>query len=520
MGSSCKMHLTVAFLTVILASVESGTTLETRGAFVVNASSGVRVYLKCVNWYGAHSNLFVPHGLESQSIGFLVDKLVESKANCVRIPVSSDFSNLNPVLKPEAVKAVTSEECPVRERAMDVMDCLVRAVQDRGLLVIFNNHCSWPDWVGKREISRQGLWHYEFDDHRKKNYSMESWITSLEILVRRYNMTAIDIRNEISDEGKTRVTWGETTDPKTDWLAASTVASKRIRAIDESILIILGGLCWNFDLRAMMKNVGPKEVFESRKLIYTVHGYSYSFWWNIGDGLLDLVHFTSLIGGLVGFFCGFLVFYKHFYSTKNHYRCFTSDNGFVLRGIDICEIFAASVWFHGSWFATALVYYNISTEAGCSTVAVGAIWLIVLSLILMIGATLMLLCYYDWFCFKTFVGESLCWLGLYFMTLFFVTLYLLSHQSYYDFLNLWALQDRPVPVFVGEIGVPVSAINKNHGWYIIWNYVRKTHDLDFAFWAFNGRKWFNDKWEDESFGLLSYDYGSWRDLEFTVKLFE
>ncbi len=127
------------------------------------------------------------------------------------------------------------------------------------------------------------LWHYEFDDHRMKNYSMESWIASLEILVRRYNLTAIDIRNEISDEGKTRVTWGETTDPNTDRLAASTLASRRIRAIDESVLIILGGLCWNFDLRAMMKNVGPRKVFNGGRLQYC----------SCGSYLVDSSEFNS-----------------------------------------------------------------------------------------------------------------------------------------------------------------------------------------------------------------------------------
>ncbi len=37
----------------------------------------------------------------------------------------------------------------------------------------------------------------------------------------------------------------------------------------------------------MMKNVGPREVSESRKLIFTVHGYSnlFSTGWKVGENL-------------------------------------------------------------------------------------------------------------------------------------------------------------------------------------------------------------------------------------------
>ncbi len=52
---------------------------------------------------------------------------MESKAKCVRIPVSC----VNPVVKPKVVKAVTNGEWPIAERAMDVVDCVLRAVKRR-----------------------------------------------------------------------------------------------------------------------------------------------------------------------------------------------------------------------------------------------------------------------------------------------------------------------------------------------------------------------------------------------------
>jgi hypothetical protein len=434
----------------------------------------------------------------------------------VRIPVSNDFSNLNPIIKPKTISAVTQDECPLTERAMDVMDCVIRAIQKEGILVIFNNHCSWPAWVGGIGNSMQGLWHYEFNDERKTNYSIESWIKSMEILVRRYNMSGFDIRNELHDEGGIRITWGESDDVHSDWLAASTLAAQRLHAIDDSILIIVGGLCWNFDLRAMMKNVGPPGVFERRKLVYTVHGYSYSFWWNINDDTLGMLSAASLLGGLVGLLCGFTCYYNYFSNFKSYYKHSTTC---IPQGFDIYEFLAASMWFHGAWLATAYAYQRVSIDSGCSSVASGADWLVITSTVLTILAAVVFVMNYDYFYVNTYTGLCLCWLGVYFVSVFCVTIYLFSNQSYLDFLNMWALKDRPLPVFIGEIGVLVDSVNRNHAWYILWDYVRQTYDLDFAFWAFNGRKWFNERWDDEPFGLLRYDYSDWRNAPFVNQLF-
>lgn len=506
------------FVCFCLVQVCHGSELITQSGFVINKESGVRVHLKCVNWYGAHSNLFVVHGLETRSLKHLVNKLVESRANCVRIPVSNDLSNLNPSISRDAIAAMSDDECPNATRALDVMDCVVNEIQKRKIYVIFNNHCSWPAWVGGPAFSQQGLWHFP-SSFKDGNYTFEKWVQSMEILVLRYNMTGIDIRNEIHDQDNVRITWGESENFRTDWLAASSIAAKRLHQIDNTLLIFVGGLCYNFDLRAMMKKVGPTSVFDKHKLIYTTHVYSWSFWWN--QDTLKLLNATALLLSFAAFLCGLTLYYNYFnYLQYRVLRAFEAKDC-NLKSIHPLEIMSSSCSFHLAWLLTSVVFYFTSLANGCSTIADDALWLVMISMILLSTTVTMALCHRRCtaFLWHTFWGLCLMWLGLFFLIFFFVTLYLLSPQSYDDFFKLWALDNRPVPVWVGEFGDSVAQTNRNHAWNKLWTFISMKYDLDFAYWCFNGRKWINGRWEDEGFGLLAGDYSTWRNLAFNVQIF-
>ncbi len=492
--------------------------IEAVGAFLVDSASGRRVHLHCVNWYGAHSDLYVVHGLELQSISFLVQKLVEAKSNCVRIPVSNDFSNVNPEVSRHAIVGLNRTECSNTQRAMDVMDCVVNILNKNNIMVIFNNHVSWPAWVGGPGHSQQGLWHWG-PRFRNGSYTVQKWIQSMEILARRYNMTGLDLRNEIHDQENIRITWGESDDIRSDWLAASTLATERLHSINKDLLIFVGGLCYNFDLRAMMRRVGPMNAFDRRKLVYTTHVYPWSFWWN--TELLKLINLISLLFSFMSFLCGLTCYFDYFSYLQYKILRGSLDKYCITQKPTVCDIIRASVIFWACWFALSLLFFFTSSQNGCSTVANDSLWLVIASLIFTCFAAAAVLCQRKcttclW---HTYWGLSLGWLGVFFFSLFFVTMYLLSVQSYDDFLKLWALENRPVPVWVGEFGDSVSRVHRNQGWDRLWHVISSAYDLDFAYWCFNGRKWFNGKWEDEGFGLLSADYRSWRNPLFLNQIF-
>lgn len=129
------------------------------------------------------------------------------------------------------------------------------------------------------------------------------------------------------------------------------------------------------------------------------------------------------------------------------------------------------------------------------------------------------------------VGLQFVVVSLIFATTVFVV-YLFAHfiptywwmERHLDGLWGFALEDNntyTAPVWMGEFGAAVRG-----QWWL--NFVRylATRDVDFAYWAINGRKWAEGeidtssgdflqypdgpRWEDEAFGLLNNDYNTVR----------
>ena len=441
------------FLFTLIVNATLGA-LVTQGPWIINSTSSERVHLKCANWYGAHQELFVVGGLELQSVSNLTDLFKSSGANCVRITYSIEVVKYNPIVKPESIAGILpSDRCRSTQRALDVMDCVVHHLQERGILVIFNNHNSWGGWVGAGAVkNNQGLWNLP-------GYSTEDWIQSMELLARRYKIQGIDLRNEIHDQDGIRITWGETSDVDTDWLAASTAAYERIHQIDPEILVIVGGLCWNTDLRAMAKNIGPMKAFINRKLIYTVHVYTFSFWWTTGNNMIrDVITPRVLLGSLLCLFIAGLCIYNRFqkkgfvsYSQLELDSSLQSDKTRCYRvGQVIHSFLCASVVFHIGWLCLAMLYYNTATTAGCSSFANDSVWLIILSSVFVLCSCVGMFCFVlDYYLLIMF---GMVWTGLLFLSIFVLGLYLSSDLAYSDSLKVWALDYRSVPVWVGEIG--------------------------------------------------------------------
>jgi len=112
------------------------------------------------------------------------------------------------------------------------------------------------------------------------------------------------------------------------------------------------------------------------------------------------------------------------------------------------------------------------------------------------------------------------WLGCYGLSNLCLILYLESEKAVIDFLGIWGLDGRPVPVWVGEFGIDHRDAPTNRVWQLVWGYISGRYDLDFAYWAFNGRMWREGKWDDETFGLANYNYTGFRDVKFVSQIFK
>ena len=514
------MIILLLFILTELSTAQSS--LLTQGAWIINSTSNQRVHLKCANWYGAHQELFVPSGLERSSVARLADFFKSSGANCARIPFSVEMAKYNPPVLPSSVAGIIpSDNCTSTRTALDVMDCVVSHLQSRGILIIFNCHNSYGTWVGAgTQKYDQGLWNLP-------GFSTEDWIQSLETFARRYRAAGMDFRNEIHDQDGVKITWGKSTDPNSDWLAASSLAYDRLHAIDPELLAIVGGLCWNFDLRAMAKNVGPLRAFNNRKLVYTVHVYPFSFWWQSDNNLITTV-LTPLAASFAILFLGistvsFALIFRYSVALGYKYIEFNQQQR-SSKGVVALLAVAASNLFFSFWLVISVIYSNISSTAGCSSLEADARPYIIASSIFVALSGLCLVayvctvcCYPEYFSWFQLAAWFSLWMGLFFASVAAVGWYFSTDRAYYDFLGSFALNNRPVPVWIGEFG---TGDPSEYMFQFLWKYISETYNLDFAYWAFNGRKYKNGAWESESIGLLNDQYTEWRFPWFVKDLFK
>lgn len=497
--------------------------LVTQGPWIVDSATGVRVRLRCANWYGAHQELFVVGGLELRSVSDLAQSLKDTGANCVRIPYSIELAKYNPTVAPASVAGISASDlCNSTARALDVMDCVVHHLQARGILIIFNNHNSWGTWVGAGAAKHdQGLWNLP-------GYTTEDWIQSLETILLRYKgrIAGIDLRNEIHDQDGVRITWGETNNPNTDWLAATTAAYERIHRIDPEALAIVGGLCWNTDLRAMAARVGPVRAFDNRKLVYTVHVYTFTFWWTEGDDVVTKILAPAFAAAAAVLLAASAACFAATYQASPHTQFYRQLNApeqaqtkHITAAAAAWALAAASCLFFAGWLAVAASFSAAATSAGCSPLAQDAQWLVIAAAVLtsLSGACLLCcLCSLSSLTCTFSLACALLWAGLLTLSFAAVGFYLSSEAAYRDYLGVWALQNRPVPVWVGEFGTGTPSFWK---FKLIWDFINGKHELDFAYWAFNGRKWSEGAWKTEPFGLVDETYTRWRFPDLIKTLF-
>ena len=174
------------------------------------------------------------------------------------------------------------------KRALQVLD-RCRALE-AGIMTILSNHNSEGKWCCKIEYE-DGIWatdRYPFDDWIKSMTDLPS-ATGTKFVV------GMDIRNEIHDwKGKRFITYGKVgATPSTDYKLAIEAAGKALHEANPDWLLIVGGMCFNFDLTMMDPSMGRGGVLPTlpdySKLVWTAHFYPMSMWWVVAEKLLRRV---------------------------------------------------------------------------------------------------------------------------------------------------------------------------------------------------------------------------------------
>ena len=74
------------------------TTSDLDGKMVVVDTTGSRLKLACVNWYGAHMEGHVVNGLDKQPVESIAKTISDLGFNCIRLPFSLEQFFLDPVI--------------------------------------------------------------------------------------------------------------------------------------------------------------------------------------------------------------------------------------------------------------------------------------------------------------------------------------------------------------------------------------------------------------------------------------
>jgi hypothetical protein len=477
------------FLLALMCTEATGQ-LYTSGPKLVS-ESGKHVPLKCVNWYGAHQELFVVGGIEQRRPSAIVNEIVSMGSNCVRLVFSIDLWKKNP--PPPAL--LKTSECAKNQTSMDIFDCVVEKLTDAGIMVILNNHNSFPGWIGLIDV-QQGLWNLP-------GYSVYTWLDCLEHMSARYKnnplVIGMDIRNEIHDQDGVYITWGKSNDITTDWKAAASIASDRIEKVNPNMLVVVSGLCYGYDFADMMLDIGPSSAFARKKLVYTSHVYTSAFWW------------THIEWGWVWVFAVLFFLFGAILSARQYLKL--GHVNWILYTI-------ASAWpFAIAWIVAFAIYYFVFASIGCNAYAktmLPIIYFMVGLIGVSIVACVMLEVFTDTDSERTWCFVVGIWCCIHALVL--VAIAIVSQTQWMIELELSKWDEQPVPLWVGEFGAMWN--NDSPVWNQLVAFILH-RDLDFAYWPLNGLKWSQDlhEYTDESFGLLTQNYNAIRNPKLVSTLF-
>jgi len=238
--------------------------LHTSGQFIVD-SNNTRVHLNAFNWYGAESTDFVVEGLQAQPLATIVSTIKGLGFNAVRLPFSNQLVETNPVVGNYALAANTSLE---GENALTILDTVVNALTNAGIMVILDNHMSNAGWCCSTTDNNE-LWY-------NSTYSQANWIADWQTMAQRYQSNPWVIGADLRNEPRSPATWGGSA--STDWHAAAELGGNAVLAVNPGLLIFVEGVSYAGDLSGVATL--PVQLNVANQLVYEAHDYG--FWYSSG----------------------------------------------------------------------------------------------------------------------------------------------------------------------------------------------------------------------------------------------
>ncbi|MGW0821032.1 glycoside hydrolase family 5 protein [Streptomyces sp. NPDC002845] len=234
--------------------------LHTDGGDIVDAD-GETVVLTGVNWFGLETGTFAPHGLWKRNLDSMVEQMVDTGFNTLRLPYSNELFDAKS--KPNGIDYKKNPELRGLN-GLEIMDRVIESATEHGMMVILDQHR--PDQYGQSE-----LWYTD-------RLSESQWLADWKMLAKRYKDNDKVIGADLHNEPRGQATWGDG-NPKTDWKMAAEKAGNTIHSVNPDWLIFVEGndkfedesTWWGGELRGAKEH--PVKLKEAGKVVYSAHDY-------------------------------------------------------------------------------------------------------------------------------------------------------------------------------------------------------------------------------------------------------
>ena len=234
--------------------------LRTLGGKLIDGD-GQEVRLTGVNWFGLETSVFAPHGLWTRNWEEMLDQIVATGFNAIRLPFSNQL--IEPGNLPTSIDFTRNPDLKGLT-GLQLMDRIVEGAGRRQLAIVLDRHRPSAD-------AQSELWYTD-------RVSENRWVDDWRMLADRYRSQPAVIAADLHNEPHGAATWGDG-NPRTDWRLAAARAGNAILEVNPDWLIIVEGIdrfggdgyWWGGNLEGARSH--PVQLARSDRLVYSAHDY-------------------------------------------------------------------------------------------------------------------------------------------------------------------------------------------------------------------------------------------------------
>lgn len=249
-------------LATFSGSAISGNRLLTSGNQIIRPG-GETYRLKSINWFGAESDVFTPHGLWARNYKDIVDEIVAMGFNSVRLPFSGDICNETRQPSTGAINYGLNDDLSGLS-SIEVLDAVIDYISSKNLHIILDHHRRTAgDGADGTPVS--------------ESYTLNDWKASWLFMANRYKGNDFVLGADLHNEPHL-LTWDV-------WASYVETIGNAVLAVADHWLIFVEGVgsygansyWWGGELSGVRDR--PIRLDVSNRLVYSVHEYGIS----VGD---------------------------------------------------------------------------------------------------------------------------------------------------------------------------------------------------------------------------------------------